>query len=242
MKKFFTSLCSVIGSIALIIAILILSIEMFVMNRGFFESEYSKLGTAQSIGMSEQDLSKVTDNLLSYTEGNRDSLDMEAKINGITEEVFGEREKDHMVDVRNMFITARLVRTVCLIAAAVFIAAAFIISRKKAVRSLCISFTNVSIAFLFTLAVLGLYAVIDFTSFWTHFHYLFFSNNLWMLDPRTDILIMMVPEQFFSDLIIRIAIRFVSIFAALNIAAIVGNSIYKKRRRLAKQPQEINEA
>jgi len=44
----------------LIIALLIMSIEMFALNPSFFENEYSKLNTAQSIGMNEQDLTAVT--------------------------------------------------------------------------------------------------------------------------------------------------------------------------------------
>ena len=36
------------------------------------------------------------------------------------------------------------------------------------------------------------------------FHHIFFRNDLWLLDPNTDILIMMVPETFFFHLVFRI--------------------------------------
>lgn len=231
MKSFFTSLCAVIASIMLIIALLILSIEMFALNTDFFTSEYKKLDTAQDLGLSEQDLQTVTKNLLDYTAGARENLDMQASFYGVQREVFTDKtEKEHMVDVRALYINARDVRTACLIVTAVLLTLAFVISGKRALRSLCGSFLRVSGAFLIIVAAIGIYAAIDFTGFWVSFHHVFFSNNLWQLDPNTSVLIRLVPEQFFSDLVARIIIRFVSIFAALNIAAGVGMYLIRRNR------------
>jgi len=239
MKRFFTNVCTVLASILLIVSMLVLSIEMFAMNRGFFDSEYTKLDTAEYIGMSEDDLRETTDVLLGYTAGTRDTLDFQAEIGGETQEVFGTREKDHMVDVRNLYIAVRNFRTWGLVAAAVLTGAAFLISRKKAVLSLCRSFLYTSSAFLVIVIAVGLYAVIDFTSFWTSFHHVFFTNDLWILDPRTDVLIQMVPEQFFFDLVTRIIVRFVAIFAGLNIAAFAGKWLYKRSERKKSDPAEV---
>lgn len=227
MRRFFTGLCTVLASVLLILAALIISIEMFAINPGFFEKEYDKLGTAQSIGVSSEDLSTVTNNLLDYTIGSRENLDMQVSIGGEMQEVFGQREKDHMIDVKALYLAVRDFRTFSLIGAGILIIIAFMLSRKRAILSLCRSFLYVSGGFLVAVAALGIYAVADFTSFWTSFHHVFFTNDLWILDPRTDVLIMMVPEQFFFDLVTRIIIRFVSIFAALNIAAFVGKRWYK---------------
>ena len=37
------------------------------------------------------------------------------------------------------------------------------------------------------------------------FHHIFFNNDLWMLNPDTDLLINIVPEPFFMDTAARIA-------------------------------------
>jgi len=235
MKRFFTYLCLVIASIMLIVALLVISIETFAFSRDFFEKEYDKIGTARDIGISTQSLTDVTDVLLDYTEGKRDTLDVQAQIDGEMQEVFGEREKDHMVDVQALYIAARNVRTICLIAAPILILLAFLISRKKAIMSLCRSFLYTSGVFLVLVVAIGLYALIDFTAFWTAFHHVFFTNDLWLLNPNTDVLIMMVPEQFFFDLITRIIIRFVSIFAVSNIVAFVGLKLYQKRLKKEEQ-------
>ena len=230
-KRFFSALCASAASVMLIVAVLIMSIEMFALNPTFFTSEYAKLNTAKDIGISEQDLTKVTNKLINYiTDADKD-LNIQAEIGGEMQEVFGEREKDHMVDVKALYLSARNVRTIFLIGAAVLILATFLIKKKQAFKTLCKSFLWVSGVFVVIVGALGFYAAIDFTSFWISFHHLFFTNDLWLLDPRTDVLIMMVPEQFFSDLVARIIIRFVSIFVALNAVAAAGLIIIKKRSK-----------
>ena len=60
------------------------------------------------------------------------------------------------------------------------------------------------------LAVVGSWILIDFDSFWTFFHHIFFAgNDLWLLDLRKDVLIMIVPPDFFNHLVITIVITFI---------------------------------
>ena len=228
-----TAVLTALGSALLILGLLIASIEMFAVSPDFYQREYKKLGTAQSIGISEDDLIRVTDKLIRYTTGAEDNLNIQAEIQGQMQEVFGEREKAHMVDVKALYLGARTVRTVSLVLAAVLIAAAFLAGKRDALRVLCRSFLRVSVGFVVVVGAIALYAAVDFTAFWTSFHHVFFTNDLWLLDPRTDVLIQMVPEQFFSDLVARIIARFVSIFLTLNIAAAAGLIYIKRRGRAA---------
>ena len=63
---------------------------------------------------------------------------------------------------------------------------------------------------LFFLIIAALAGIIstDFTRYFTIFHEIFFNNDLWILDPRTDLLINIVPEPFFVDTAARIGITF----------------------------------
>ena len=232
-SRVWTKILTVLGSALLILGLLIVSIEMFAVSPDFYRREYKKLGTAQSIGISEDDLNRVTDKLIRYTTDAEDDLDMQAEIQGQMQEVFGEREKAHMVDFKALYLGARTVRTVSLVLAAALIAAAFLAGKRDALRALCRSFLWVSAGFVVVVGAIALYAAVDFTAFWTSFHHVFFTNDLWVLDPRTDVLIQMVPEQFFSDLVARIIARFVSIFLTLNIAAAAGLVYIRRRRRAA---------
>jgi integral membrane protein (TIGR01906 family) len=55
------------------------------------------------------------------------------------------------------------------------------------------------------LGLLGLLSLVDFTEAFVKFHQMAFSNDDWMLDPRTDYLIMLYPEGFWIDATLRIA-------------------------------------
>jgi uncharacterized membrane protein len=47
--------------------------------------------------------------------------------------------------------------------------------------------------------VLGLAAMMDFDYFFRQFHLIGFANDLWLLDPAKDYLIMLFPQGFWSD-------------------------------------------
>ncbi|MCT1989293.1 DUF1461 domain-containing protein, partial [Helcococcus kunzii] len=51
---------------------------------------------------------------------------------------------------------------------------------------------------------------IDFSSAFVKFHKIFFDNDLWLLDPKTDLMIRMLPEKYFLNISIRIFLSFIS--------------------------------
>ena len=63
---------------------------------------------------------------------------------------------------------------------------------------------------LFFAVIAALAAIIstNFTKYFILFHHMFFNNDLWILDPSTDMLINIVPEGFFMDTAGRIAFLF----------------------------------
>ena len=74
---------------------------------------------------------------------------------------------------------------------------------------------------LFWLALLSsacVWAAIDFDGLFRLFHSLLFNNDLWLLNPKTDLMIRMLPEAFFVALAVRAAADMLivqAIFAAL---------------------------
>lgn len=154
---------------------------------------------AEYIGISEDDLTKTTDVLLGYIKGENKTLDIECRINGITRPVFNDREKAHMLDVKSLYDGAIVIRNVSFV---IFVLSFIYIGRSKELfigYKYSLSLVGLIIAFLL------LFCLIDFEGFWLGFHHLFFPfNDLYILDPRYDILVMMVTEGFFFDLCILI--------------------------------------
>ena len=88
-------------------------------------------------------------------------------------------------------------------------------------KSLCI---GTGAVFAVALALIGIIST-DFSKYFIVFHKIFFNNDLWVLDPRTDMLINIVPEGFFFDTAARIAM----VFAGIVMVFFVGNLVLYKR-------------
>ena len=70
------------------------------------------------------------------------------------------------------------------------------------------------------LIILGM--VINFNYTFTLFHKIFFRNDLWILDPRNDYLLIMFPERFFLEICIIILLLFTLInFLLLSVTWIL---------------------
>jgi integral membrane protein (TIGR01906 family) len=231
LRKFWSNLLFTLACILIVGVLLVTSIEIYAFDPGFYEKEYNKLKQNEVIGISREELKDVTQNLLDYTSGKRPTLDMKADIRGEKREVFNEKEKSHMVDVRALYLAARDTRNISAAAAVLFIVFGLLIRKKGGVKALLKTYIWVCGVFLTVVAALGLYAALDFNSFWTSFHLLFFSNNLWILDPATDVLIMMVPGEFFMDLVLNIIVLFVSAFIASIVVSGVAIGIMRSRER-----------
>lgn len=194
----------IIWSLTLIVVLLLTVIDWRAFNRAYYKEIYSENKTAETLDMSEADLELATDVLLSYLKGDNDSLDVEVEISGSTAEMFNQKEKDHMVDVVVLYQKAMMVRNISLILFLISSVWLMVTLKKEAGYFLYRSYQKSLLVVGLILLMLILYAVLDFTSFWNTFHHIFFSNDLWILDPRTDRLINMVPENFFSGLVFQI--------------------------------------
>ena len=196
-----------VAILCFIIAVLLSCIDFWAFNDVFYAHEFKQNNTAESIGINDEDLNTVTEHLLGYIKDQHDDLTIEATIQNQKREVFNEKEKLHMVDVKNLYQHAMMVRNIAFV---IFILG-FIINKFADVQMIYTCYKKVLAIFLGTVVAISFYAFLDFSNFWVNFHYLFFTNDLFFLDPNTDILIQIVPERFFFDLVAVIIVSFVFI-------------------------------
>ena len=192
-------------SILLFPIFLVVGIELVTFDQNFYAQQYERLNTAEEIGMSEEDLSRVTLQLTDYIRGRWDSLEkISAVIDGEKRQVFNEREIDHMVDVKHLFQFAARVRNISLICIGVLIILLYFLSNKRPLPYLAASYLAAAGLLLLLLIIAVPIIQSNFTYYWDQFHYLFFDNDLWILNPETDIMIQMVPEPFFNKAVFRV--------------------------------------
>ncbi len=213
----------------ILVGILLTVVFTVCFDHSFYEQEYKANGQAEKIGMSQEDLMKSTDALLDYLQGKKDDIKVEAMMNGHNVEVFNERETLHMADVKQLLDNAVKARDILLWGGAAILAAVIASAKREKFSVLKDAYKYSVAAIGAFIAVLGCWAAVDFYDFWVDFHYLFFDNTLFFLDPNTSIMINMFPENFFFDLVFRIIVIVIIIIAAIG-GSIHWLSVLKRRR------------
>lgn len=209
-------LLGILCAFCLMITFLITSIEAVAYwTPGYYEQEYTKYQVTEAVQMEMDDLLKVTDEMMAYLRGDRPDLHVPTIVNGQPREFFNAREIAHMEDVRGLFLGGLALRRICLaIAAACILILAFRYRpqiRRLLPRALCAG----TLLFFLLTAVLAAIISTNFTKYFVIFHKIFFNNDLWILDPSTDLLINIVPEPFFVDTAARIGLTFAAMTTAL---------------------------
>ena len=105
--------------------------------------------------------------------------------------VMRELEISHMVDVKNLYTTLRLVALLSLIIGV----SLSLYLYKKDKKELYNTFNTMHWAPILFIMVVGGYMIIDFNKAFTVFHQLFFSNDDWLLYSN-DVLILLLPQNF----------------------------------------------
>ncbi len=237
MKKALAAILSAAAAWLLLLAMLLTGVFVCTTSTAFYEREYEKYDNAATIGISDEGLMEVTEGLLDYLWGKRDNLDMQMEIRGEVQEVFSQREKDHMVDVRYLIELARVALYISLpLGAALWGLAALMMRKVKGGMKWCgIGYLSGAGALFVGVGVVVLFAMRDFTAVFIKFHEIFFTNDLWLLN-YDDMLIMMVPEPFFVDCAVLIAVIFGIGFLATIALAIVMICVRRRKKRKDAMP------
>ena len=177
-------------------------------------ARYSRV-TVQAVGPEEYDA--LAEEITGYLSGGRDDLPS-----------FQEHEIRHMADVRGLLSLAKSAAA-CL-GGVVMLAAAFILwkDRGNLFCYLRASRRTAMTAALFA-AALGAWGAIDFDSLFILFHKLSFTNDLWLLNPYEDLLLQLMPTDFFVAYAGRILVSWGLFLASWLVVA--GTASHLQRRK-----------
>ncbi len=192
--------------------------------------------------LTETDFETALRRTLDYTRGRIPELQMYVarRDPSAAEPAFSQRELQHMADVRALFSSAKLVRAVALAALLGALALTGLQGRRRRGREAggapsgqerLRAFWGRTLLWsagwsLALVAAVTALALVDFRWIFDQFHYLFFSNDLWLL-PVDSLLITMLPEWQFA----RLAGVIGGSFAVLEtIAALAGRRLLAAAR------------
>ena len=189
-KSWLSLMSGIVTGVAVLVCVLALAIETMGCSAGVMKALMLRDSPPEYSGLPEEEYSEMCTMITGYLSGAQKEFGYELE----GQQLFQAHEIAHMTDVLDLFV---LDRTVVVVTAAV--SAAGILSglalkkRRVWLRGTLIGF-GCLISFVLVLAVWGM---ADFPSLFVSFHRLFFRNQLWMLNPRTDLLIRLMPTVFF---------------------------------------------
>ena len=186
---------------------------------------------SQRTGLPEEEYAGMCGMITDYLAGAREDFQYQwTGRDSIRYVGFHDYEQQHMVDVRSLFVLVRKVLMISTAAGAACVGLLFWFRRRTAtLRGL----RDGAIAVMVLLGSMLVWGLLDFGSFFTAFHQVFFTNSLWLLNPSTDLLIRLMPTEFFMAYA-RIAVISYLPFPLL-LLVVPQCMIRKERKQYAKQ-------
>ena len=144
----------------------------------------------EDTGLPTEEYAPVAKMITRYLKGGNDAFQHIYTVDGTEFAAFNQKEQHHMADVQDLF---RLCRFIAWLGWGVVIFGGLSARRKLDWRT----FRRTLIAILAAVTIIIIAACIDFDSLFILFHKVAFTNDLWLLDPQTDLLIRLMPIEFF---------------------------------------------
>lgn len=225
-----TGIMASAGMLLLILVMLLTSFQLVIYGDPqyrFYEKEYRKYNVTKSLDMEITDVMEVTDYMMDYLIGREEELSIVTEVDGRRQDFFNEQDRLHMADVRNLFLNGLKIRNICAVLTVLLIAG-FIIRKEDWKHILPKAYTRAVVILFGLIILLAIAFTVDFTRCFTIFHQIFFTNDLWMFNPSEDYMIRMLPEGFFSDMVIRIGAVFIGLLLLVWALFFITHRIAKK--------------
>ena len=170
------------------------STEAMSQDQAYYVAQMEKNGIPDVTGKSMDSLSEISSALRAYLK--RGEGDILAPY-------FSVSEIDHMVDVYALF---KLMRTLTVFILGLAALCLYILSLRTGWRRALKMTGESAIGVLVALLLFSIIVALNFHAAWFKFHEIFFSNDLWLMDPEKDLMIQMLPEPFFFGMVKRIGL------------------------------------
>jgi len=196
-------LVSIVFVIMLPVLLISTSLRILVTDRDLLLQGFADNRVAVTTGLDQPQLERIADAFVSYFQSPPGQLQMEVTVGGQRRPLFNDREVQHMEDVQALIQVFLRLQIVAVAVLAIRVLTAVTLDRSFASmgREMLIG-----AALIIGLVILvGILSLADFSELWTRFHQVAFRNDMWLLDPRTDYLIMLFPEPFWFAATIRMA-------------------------------------
>ncbi len=203
------------------------------LNQGTLSSLFYDHADTRVSSISKSEYPALAEAISGYLAGNRDTAQYEVIKNGNLQPSFHERELEHLKDVKSLVEVSVLLRNLVLpLIALVFLVLFIKKDPPNLLPGMLAKSAQIAAAeALGFILLIVLYAGVDFDHVFTMLHQAVFRNDLWLMDPQTDLMIQLMPQAFFSAYAQK-AMQSILLLLLLILAAATGfRAILSRRAR-----------
>ena len=202
--------------------ILTVSFEIITFSDWIYEFNWDRNNISYRSNLTNNELDQVSDQIKDYFKNDDEKITINIERNKSIN-LFNQREIDHMVDVKNLIKFTLLFERISLVIIFFTLIISSYTNGLREIQRVLIQIIYKSFIIwsgIILLIISGM--VINFNYTFTLFQKIFFRNDLWILDPRNDYLLIMFPERFFLEICIIILLLFTLInFLLLSVTWIL---------------------
>ena len=254
MRNTFGKLCVIIATVVLLFSAGFFTVSLVLRDSDLIGNLYKDPEIQQQVeastGMNRTaELENAATVLLSYMRGERMNIKVGGNVNGVyRDDLFSiDKEVVHMAEVQTLWLGLEAFAKYGALGAAALLLIGFLLIERGKKRAILASGIFWGCGILGgVLVLLGIWALLDFDSFWTVFHFLIFPKTLfqylsagatvqamnelnWVLPNNSIMVNMLFP--IFPSLVIRCAVCVVLEIAVAVIAAVFIGYAFRKQGR-----------
>ncbi len=184
---------------------------------GYAGEEMDEFQLSGVIGMEEQQQAEAAKSLANFMRGKE-------SVPGF----LNEKEQVHMQDVRNLMEACERWAQILLWIALLFVLGLAWLSAGDEHAAWWLG-RGVFFLLVFCAAGVAVFSFVGFERLFYGVHHLLFDNDFWILDPKTDILIRMMPQTLFEETFLRV-LKKTLIQSGLITAVFAAVFVYMRKR------------
>ena len=198
LKRIGFALLGVMGLLALLCSIAANSVT----NGNLMKEGFLQYADTAHLSVKASSYEEYAAAISGYLDGKTDDMQVSDPENpGQKKDAFSEKENLHMQDVQGLVNLLKSMRWIGGGLALAVIAGLYLFGKDKRpllMKQVFQGFSDGSMALLTAVIGIGIWGVVNFDGlFWT-FHQVSFANDLWLLNPAIDLLVALMPVEFFT--------------------------------------------
>lgn len=169
-------------------------------NEGLMTQGFLQFSQTAHLNVSATRYGAYAHGICDYLNGKTPVTQVADPASGRQETAFSDKENAHMADVKGIVTGLKVFRWVGGGAALAALGCLYFFGGKEKGLFLARAVRGFALSAFFLLALataLAAWGAVNFDGLFVTFHRLSFANDLWLLNPQTDLLVALMPLQFF---------------------------------------------